>query len=207
MTAVSDETALLERIRAGDKAACDECILRHRPGVYRLALRLMRDEAEAEDLVQEAFLQAFRGIDRFDGRAELSTWLYRITTNAARMRRRRAEPAQVPVDDTDDPTELTRLPRALFDWCCLPEPELGQAELHAQLKRAIRAMPDGLRAVFLLRVVEGASTQATADALGVSEEVVKTRLRRARIWLRERLTADLEPFTDPAGGSSDSIGR
>jgi len=191
MTGNSDDRALLARIRAGDKAACDECIARYTPDVHRLALRLMRDEAEAEDLVQETFLQAFRGIDQFDGRAEIRTWLYRITTNAALMRHRRVVPVQVPVDDADDPAESTLVPQALFDWCCLPEPELGQAEVRAELQSAIRAMPEKLRAVFVLRMVDGASTKATADALGVSEEVVKTRLHRARLWLRERLAADL----------------
>jgi DNA-directed RNA polymerase specialized sigma subunit len=91
-TSGNPEAVLLERIRAGDKAACAECIEQHAPAVYRVALRLMGDESEAEDVVQETFLSAFRSIDRFEGRAGLSTWLFRIAHNAALMRLRRAEP-------------------------------------------------------------------------------------------------------------------
>jgi len=187
MKDTTDDRALLARIRAGDKAACAECIERHSPEVYRLALRLMRNEAEAEDVVQETFLSAFKGIDQFDGRAELRTWLYRIAYNTALMRHRRSEPVQVPVDEAADPDEGAVVPQALFDWCCLPEPELDRAEVRAELENAIKAMPVKLRAVFVMRQMEELSTEATAGALGVSEEVVKTRLRRGRMWLRERL--------------------
>jgi RNA polymerase sigma-70 factor (ECF subfamily) len=187
MTDTSDEKALLARIRAGDKAACAECIEQHSPEVYRLALRLMRNEAEAEDVVQETFLSAFKGIDQFDGRANLRTWLYRIAYNTALMRHRRAEPEQIPVDEASDPEEGSLVPQALFDWCCLPEPELDRAEVRAELESAIRAMPEKLRAVFVMRELEELSTEATAEALGVSADVVKTRLRRGRMWLRERL--------------------
>jgi RNA polymerase sigma-70 factor, ECF subfamily len=199
MTGSSDDRVLLARIRAGDTAACSECIARYTPDVQRLALRLMRDDAEAEDVVQETFLQAFRGIDRFDGRAELRTWLYRITYNTALMRRRRLVPEQVSVDESGGWSEGALVPKALFDWCCLPEPEVSQAEIRAELESAIAAMPDKLRAVFVQREVEGLSTKATADALGVSEEVVKTRLRRARLWLRERLAEYFGPTGATAG--------
>jgi RNA polymerase sigma-70 factor (ECF subfamily) len=187
MTGSSDEQALLARIRAGDKAACAECIEQHSPEVYRLALRLMRNEAEAEEIVQETFLSAFMGIDRFDGRASLRTWLYRIAYNTALMRHRRPEPEQVSVDEASDAEEGAVVPQALFDWCCLPEPELDRAEVRAELESAIRAMPEKLRAVFVMRELEELSTEAAAEALGVSEDVVKTRLRRGRMWLRERL--------------------
>jgi len=187
MTDNSEDHALLARIRAGDKAACAECIEQHSPEVYRLALRLMRNETEAEDVVQETFLSAFKGIDQFDGRANLRTWLYRIAYNTALMRHRRVEPEQVQVDEAADPDEGTVVPQSLFDWCCLPEPELDRAEVRAELERAIKAMPEKLRAVFVMRQMEELSTEATAEALGVSEEVVKTRLRRGRMWLRERL--------------------
>lgn len=188
MTDYTDERTLLARIRAGDKAACAECIEQHSPEVYRLALRLTRNEAEAEDVVQETFLSAFKGIDQFDGRAQLRTWLYRIAYNTALMRHRRAEPEQVPVDEASEPEDGAMVPQALFDWCCLPEPELDRAEVRAELERAIKAMPEKLRAVFVMRELEELSTEAAAEALGVSEEVVKTRLRRGRMWLRERLT-------------------
>ena len=190
---------MLERLRSGDKAACDECIAHYAPFVRRVALRLTGDEAEAEDVVQETFLQAFRGIERFDGRSAIGTWLYRIAHNTAMMRRRRVVPEQVSVDESGGLEGQALVPKALFDWCCLPEPELDQAEIRSQLASAIDAMPEKLRAVFLLREVDGRSTRATAEALGVSEEVVKTRLRRSRLWLRQRLAAYFSPAGPKVG--------
>lgn len=179
---------LLERLRAGDKSACAECVEQHSAAVYRLALRLTGDETEAEDVVQETFLNAFRAIESFEGRSSLSTWLYRIAANAALMRARRAQPLMVSVDDPVQLDEDQSLPSALFDWCCLPERDFETAETRAELERAIRELPHTLRAVFVLRGLEGLSTEETAAALDVSAEVVKTRLRRARLWMRERLS-------------------
>jgi len=179
---------LLERIRAGDMTACDECVRAHSPGIYRLALRLMRDRAEAEDVVQETFLSAFKGIDRFDGRSGLSTWLYRIAFNAAMMRLRRKRPDVVPVEGVDEQEGDLPVPEALIDWCLLPEQELVNAEARAEMERAIDELPPKLRVVFVMRELEELSTSETAEALGLSEQAVKTRLHRARLLLRERLS-------------------
>jgi RNA polymerase sigma-70 factor (ECF subfamily) len=188
MADVDQDRRLLERIRAGDMTACDDCIRAHSPGIYRLALRLMRDQSEAEDVVQETFLSAFRGIDRFDGRSGLGTWLYRIAFNAAMMRLRRRRPDVVPVEGTDEQEGDLPVPEALVDWCLLPEQELVNAEARAEMERAIGELPAKLRAVFVLRELEELSTSETAEALGLSEQAVKTRLHRARLLLRERLT-------------------
>ncbi|MFC1464297.1 MAG: RNA polymerase sigma factor [Candidatus Brachytrichaceae bacterium NZ_4S206] len=181
------ERLLLERIRAGDKSACAQCIERYSPMLYRLALRLTGDASTAEDVVQETFLNAFKAIGSFEGRSSLSTWLYRIAANTALMHVRRKQPLMVSVDevttDEDQP-----VPQALFDWCCLPERDFETAETRAELERAIHELPEKLRLVFILRELEGLSTEATAEALGVSPDVVKTRLHRARLWLRERLS-------------------
>lgn len=177
----------LARLRAGDKAACAECIERHSPGVYRLALRLTRNPVEAEDVVQETFLNAFKAIGSFEGRSELGTWLYRITYNAAMGRLRRKRFDTVDVDVVTAPGESLPVPQQLFDWCCLPEKDFHTAEARAQMEAAITELPEKLRVVFVMRELEGLSTQETADALGISLEVVKTRLHRARLWLRERL--------------------
>ena len=185
---VETERALLARIQAGDKAACAECIEAHSAGVYRLALRLMRNEAEAEDVVQETFVSAFKAIDGFAGQARISTWLYRIATNVALMKLRRVQPVLVPVDEPLRDDEGNETPRELFDWCCLPERDFDTAEARAELEGAIQALPEGLRAVFVLRELEGLSTEATAEALGLSLDNVKTRLHRARLRLRERLS-------------------
>ncbi|MEP7284828.1 MAG: sigma-70 family RNA polymerase sigma factor [Chloroflexota bacterium] len=181
------EQELLRRIHAGDKSACAECIELHAPGIYRLALRLMHDERDAEDLVQETFLQAFKAIDSFEGRSELRTWLYRIVYNAAMMRHRGQRP-MISVEDALQENGAVTVPEQLLDWCCLPEQDFQTEEMRSQLEQAIRDLPDALRAVFVLRELEGVSTQDCADTLSVSTDVVKQRLHRARLWLRERLS-------------------
>lgn len=187
------ERALIERLRAGDKAACAVCVELHADGIYRLALRMMRNERDAEDVVQETLLSAFRAIRSFDGRSSLKTWLYRIAYNAALMRLRRYAPQTVPVDDSpDDDADVP--PRELRDWCCLPEQEFETAAARAELARAVDELSPRLREVFVLREMEELSTEETATALGVSEAVVKTRLHRARLWLRDRLSAYFNEF-------------
>jgi RNA polymerase sigma-70 factor (ECF subfamily) len=190
---VSDEE-LLARIRAGDKSACDLCIEKHGPSLYRLALRLLNNEADAEDVVQESFLNAFNAIDSFEGRSDLGTWLYRITYNNVLMRLRGRPPEIVSVDRALDlGEEGYAVPQAFFDWCCLPEEDFQSAEVRQELERAIRTLSPTLSSTFILRDLEGLSTRETAVALDTSEDVVKTRLRRARQQLRESLAAYIEP--------------
>jgi RNA polymerase sigma-70 factor (ECF subfamily) len=188
MNEPESDRALLDRLRTGDKSACAACVEKYSPGLYRLALRMMRNEAEAEDVVQETFLSAFKSIDRFEGRSELSTWLYRIAYNTALMRLRRHTPDLISVDEPALSDEGFALPRQLFDWCCLPERDFDTNETRSHLEQAIHALPDKLRAVFALRELEGLSTDETAAALDISPEAVKTRLHRARLWLRDYLT-------------------
>ncbi len=180
---------LLERIRAGDPSACAECIERYTPVIRRLALRLVGDEVEAEDVVQETFLHAFRAMASFEGRAELSTWLYRIATNTARMRLRRQRSDFISIDELEAADEEGLTPPVLHDPCCLPEQDLQTAETRAELEQAIHELPESLRVVFILRELEGLSTEAAAAVLELSPAVVKTRLHRARRRLRERLSS------------------
>ena len=184
------ERALIRRIRAGDKAACTECIDLHSPGVYRLALRMTGSPEEAEDITQETFLNAFKAIDSFEGRSGLGTWLYRIAHNTALMRLRKKQPLYVSIDPPVEPEleERTPTPVQLFDWCCLPEQDFATSEARSELEQAIADLPETLRAVFVLRELEGLSTEETAHVLGVSSANVKVRLHRARLWLRERLS-------------------
>ena len=192
------ECALVERLRSGDKAACAECVALHSAGLYRVALRLMRNDNDAEDVLQETLLNAFKAIRSFDGRSSLKTWLYRITYNTAMMRLRRTNPVTVPVDEPEDDGDGHRIPQELFDWCCLPERDFESAAARAELEQAIGELPEKLRVVFVMRELEELSTDETAQALDVSEQVVKTRLHRARLRLRERLAAYFSELAQPS---------
>ena len=190
---VSDEE-LLDRIRSGDKLACDLCIEKHGPSLYRLAIRLIHNEADAEDVVQETFLSAFKAIDSFEGRSTLGTWLYRIAYNNVMMRLRGSPPDPVSVDKTLDlGEEGFVVPQQFIDWCCLPEEDFQSAEVRLELEKAMSTLSPALSSTFILRDMEGLSTRETAVALEISEDAVKTRLRRARLHLREILAAYIEP--------------
>ncbi len=182
------EPDLYTRIRMGDKTACDECIEIHTPMVYKLALRLLKDPSEAEDVTQETFLKAFRAIDTFEWRSELSTWLYRIAYNTALARLQGKKIEQVSVEEFALRTDSQAIPKQLFDWCCLPERDFDAAQTLARLEDAIEDLPETYKPVFVLRILEDLSTREVAETLGISEDNVKTRLRRARLWLQERLT-------------------
>lgn len=188
MNETYDETALIGRLQAGDKSACAECIEIHSPGIYRLALRLMQNEAEAEDVMQETFMNAFRAIDKFEGRSGLGTWLYRIAHNAAMMRLRKPQQYILSVEETLSETEGNIIPKQLFDWCCLPEEDFASDEVQSELERAIQELPEKYKSVFIMRELEELSTEETAVALDITPGAVKVRLHRARLWLRERLT-------------------
>ncbi|MCB8927894.1 MAG: sigma-70 family RNA polymerase sigma factor [Ardenticatenaceae bacterium] len=187
-----DEAELIARIQAGDKSACDECIAIHSPALNRLLVRLLGNEQDAEDALQESFLNAFRAIDNFEARSSLSTWLYRIAYNTAMMRLRRPKTNTVSVEETLDETP-GYIPRQLFDWCCLPEETYDSEEVQLELRQAIASMPETLQLVFTLRELEGMSTAETADTLDISPSAAKVRLHRARQWLRETLGPILDP--------------
>ena len=158
------------------------------PSIYRLSLRLMEHEPDAEDVMQETFMSAFKAIDSFEGRSGLSTWLYRIAYNAAMARLRKPNPFTVPVDEATTDIKQRVVPEQLFDWCCLPEEDFESSEVRTELEKAIHDLPESLKSVFVLRELEGFSTSATAATLDLSQSAVKVRLHRARLWLRERLT-------------------
>ncbi|MBE2197714.1 MAG: sigma-70 family RNA polymerase sigma factor [Anaerolinea sp.] len=189
MSDAEKEADLVARLQAGDKSAYVECVELYGGGLYRLALRLMQNEADAEDVVQEAFMNAYRAIGQFEGRAGLGTWLYRITYNAAMMRLRTPSPAMVSIDESLEPDGPVTIPSQLFDWCCLPESDFETNEVRDFLEANIQALPETLKTVFVLREIEGLSTDETAQVLDISTDAVKKRLHRGRLWLRERLTA------------------
>lgn len=188
MTDRPDDVELVERLKAGDQAAYAQLVDENAGRIYRLALRMMGNEADAEDVLQETFLSAFKAIDRFEARASLSTWLYRIASNAALMRLRRKEPEQVSVDEPLERDDGDLMPRQFFDFCCLPEDDLLRVEAREEMIRAVEDLSPTLKSVFVLRDIEGLSTEETATALDLSISAVKSRLMRARLKLRDQLS-------------------
>lgn len=177
----------LAALRAGDPAAFEQLFEAYADRLYRLAFGLLGEPAAAEDVVQESFLAVIKGVSSFEGRASLSTWLYRVAYNASIDRLRRKPEESLPPDDPDEDLESPVTPKAFVDWELTPEQMLADAEVRQHLERAIHALPAGLQAVFLLRDVEGLSTEQTAEALGLSISAAKVRLHRARLQLRELL--------------------
>lgn len=182
-------TLSLEALRAGDRTEFAHMVDAYSGSIYRLALKMLNNPQDAEDILQETFIKAFRGLKGFDGRSSISTWLYRIATNEALMVLRKKRPDTISIDEPVETEEGEQEPRQIVDWCCLPEDELLSAESRAYLDKAITALPENLKVVFLLRDIEELSTQEVADVLNLSETAVKTRLSRARLRLREDLSS------------------
>ena len=178
----------LEALQAGDRAEFARLVDVYSTPIYRLALKMLGNTQDAEDVLQATFLKAFQHLPGFEGRSSLSTWLYRIAANEALMQLRRKRPAfsldEEPVDSDGEPQQ----PVELADWGALPESELLSGEAKKHLDRAIQSLPEKLRVVFLLRDIEGLSIKETSEALNLTETAVKTRLLRARLHLREQLS-------------------
>ena len=177
------DESLVHRILAGETALFERIMRRHNQRVFRAARAIVKDDAEAEDVMQETYTRAFTHLGQFRGEAQLGTWLVRIAVHEAFARiRRRRRLAPLPADDAVEALSMFDRPTPTD-----PEHEANNAELRKLLERAIDELPEAYRTVFVLREVEGLSTATTAECLGVSEEVVKTRLSRARLKLRDGL--------------------
>ena len=189
---LSDEV-LVARARGKDEAAYEELVSRYEDKLYRLAMRFVRNETDAQEILQDAFLSAWRNLPTFEGRAQFGSWMYRVTVNAALMllRSRNRHP-EVTVDDVE-PASLNQAVmesgqmRSNADWSQRPDDQLQSDELRQHIAVSVDALPEGLRTVFLLRDVDELSTEDTAELLGLSIPAVKTRLHRARLALREAI--------------------
>jgi RNA polymerase sigma-70 factor (ECF subfamily) len=202
----ADETTLLQGLQRKDREACTCLLKRFGPRLYRLAQQLMGDPDEAEDVLQEGFIQACAHIDDFAGRSGLGTWLHRIVRNAALGRLRRKALATAPLPAHDTATSAAQA--VLVDR----EAEPGEAVLARErgevLERAILDLPDALRAAFVLREIEGMSTRDAASALGITESALKVRLHRARLALRVTLdAADRRDLTGEAASLPEPVER
>ncbi len=182
------DVALVERVRAGDVGAFDELVRKYERQVFRIAQHITQNREDAEDVMQDAFLKAYEKLDQFQGNSKFYTWLVRIAVNESLMRLRRRRTGKMVSIDEDVETEDGSVPRDLADWAPDPEQNYTQSELGEILRKTIQGLPPGFRVVFALRDVEGLSTEETAETLGLSIPAVKSRLLRARLQLRERLS-------------------
>jgi RNA polymerase sigma-70 factor (ECF subfamily) len=178
------DTELIARILSGDMRALETLMRLHNRTLYRTARAILRDDAEAEDAVQEAYLQAYRALGTFRGESKLSTWLVRITANEALMRHRRNARAAMMATDVD--------PDHLVSDEAGPESDAQRGEMRRLLEARIDALPDPYRAVFVLRALEELSVEETAAALGIPDATVRTRDFRARGLLREWMAGDID---------------
>ena len=181
---IDSDEAVIERVLGGNAAAFEIVMRRYNERLYRAARAILRDDNEAEDVMQQAYVNAYTHLHQFSGSARFGTWLTRIAVNEAlaRLRRRRR---YEPFDDQSAPLSASSASAS-------PDPERQalSGELRCLLEAAIDALPDGMREVFVLRDVQGASTAEAAEALDVSEDVIKARLSRGRAALRRFLTEE-----------------
>jgi len=191
MSTLTDEE-IVARVRSGETQLFELIMRRHNRRIYRAARAIVRDDGEAEDVMQDAYVRAYAHLREFEGRALFSTWLTRIAVHEALARRRRGQRFR-PIEDQTQETQS--MPTGSH---FSPEQQASDRETRAVLEKAIDALPDEFRSVFVLRAVEGMTGAETAESLGIPEETVKTRLFRARARLQETLLEALEPVVQQA---------
>ena len=183
-----DDLQLVRDAREGDEAAFGELVERHQARVYNHALRLMGNSQDAEEVLQDTFLQVFRNLDRFEERSRFSTWIYRIATNEALMRLRKARrKREVFLEDTAGQDGEWR-GEEIRDFARSALEEVENKELMEKLRTLLEELPEEYRVVFTLRDVDGLSNAEVAEILEISVPAVKSRLHRSRLYLRDRLT-------------------
>jgi RNA polymerase sigma-70 factor, ECF subfamily len=196
------EPGLVQRLRGGDSGALEAFMERYTSRVYRLAYGITGNTADAEEVVQDVYLTVFRKIHTFEGRSAVGSWIYRVTTNAALIKRRSQRPdREVPLESLlpafrPDGRREGELADLRADWSQTPEALLLSQETRDLLHQAIAGLPAPYRAVIILRDVEGISNEEAACVVGASVAAVKSRLHRGRLALRERLTRHLGPNVD-----------
>ena len=184
----NEEQALVDRARAGDASAFTELVDKYERKIFRLAKHITQNDEDAEDVLQESFMKAYSNLDSFQGQSKFYTWLVRIAVNEALMKlRKRKSDRTVSLDEPHE-TEEDTVSREIAVWDDDPEQKYSREELRGILERAVESLKPAFRTVFVLRDIEELSTEETAEALGISIPAVKSRLLRARLQLRERLT-------------------
>jgi len=180
--------ALVHACKSGDVGAFEELVKRYDRKLFRIARHVTQNREDAQDVVQEAFLKAFRNLSQFREDSQFSTWLVRITVNQSLMKVRKAHRKKEVCIDQDPQAETTQRVPEFADWAPNPEERYRSSELREILRKALNALHPTLSLVFVLRDIEGLSTEQTSEALDLSQAAVKTRLMRARLQLRDRLS-------------------
>jgi RNA polymerase sigma-70 factor (ECF subfamily) len=189
---IRDEAQMIAQILAGNSQLFHELIRPYERRVYIMALSFLRNEADAEDAAQEAFLKAFRNLASFRGEAKFGTWLISITLNEARSRIRHRDTIKMESLDEPPDDQGHTLPALLRDWKEIPSEALERKEIRLLMQKAITALPLIYREVFQLRDIEQLSVNEAAAALGISIAAVKVRLHRARMMLQKKLAPELK---------------
>jgi len=186
-----DETILVEKAKDGDKAALAQLVQTYSGKIYNLALRILRNKEDAEDILQETFLTVVEKLHTFDGRSGFFTWIYRIATNASLMKLRKKKLVFKDIANEDDYNDSIES-RVFVDWTQDPSINVYDEEIKKKIDEAVNKLSDIYRSVFVLRDIEGLSIKETSAILNISEENVKIRLRRARQFLRDILSEYFE---------------
>ena len=198
----SDDLDLVHASKDGDVTAFEQLVKRYDRKLYRIAQSITHNREDSQDAVQEALLKAFQNLGEFREESQFSTWLIRITVNQSLMKLRKQRATREVSLNEDFQTDSDALPMEIADWAPNPEQLYRESELRAILIRTLKELPLILRAVFVLRDIEGLSIDQTAQVLNVSHTAVKARLWRSRLQLRERLNKYFSQRTDSAGAVS-----
>lgn len=183
MATTQTDEELVQKAQGDDERAFGKLVERYETKVYSLAMKMLRNPEDAEDVLQDTFLRAYRGIKSFQGNSTFSTWIYRITANSALMRLRKKQLPTVSIDDADE----RETPINIADWSPGPVEQLLTQETQKVMDEAIEALPPEFKQVFILRDVEELSNAEVAEILDLSVAAVKSRLHRARLKVRNRL--------------------
>ncbi len=191
-TAAPTDLELVERVRAGEASAFNDLVDRHARKVFRLARHITKNDADTEDVLQDAFMKAYSRLDQFEGNSQFYTWLVRIAVNESLMRLRKRKNSKTVSLDEELETDGSPIRREVASDGESPEESFSRMETREMLEAAIDSLAEGYRTVFVLRDVEGLSTEETGEMLGLSISAVKSRLLRARLQLREKLQRRLK---------------
>ena len=190
---VSDDTACVQRALAGDESAFRAITQKHNRRLYRIARTILRNDADAEDAVQDAYVSAFANLASYRGESTLATWLSRIVMNEAlgRLRRKRATVDLLALEQQPTAAEIIQFPLSTLNDD--PERTMAQRQIIQLVEQATDNLPETFRLVFVTRVIEGMSVEETSELLGIKPETIKTRLHRARQLVRDQLEKEIGP--------------